>query len=202
MNLGFPATYVALWVLVVFDGLLILALLQRLEKLRQLIDHGGLAKGRLPVGTAAPEFSGVDQFGQQVGLGNLDGRGGVILFLSPDCIACKALVDSIGSLADELPLTIALCRGEKEACAAFSTGLGPAIQLLPDPSGETAALYGASAFPTSVAIDRNLKIRNYGHPKAIEDLKRTFADSLARDGRVITGPELSMTSSNSKQPLD
>ncbi len=197
MRFGFPATYIALWAMVIFQGLLILALLQRLEKLRELIERGSFAKDRLPIGSSAPEFFGTNQFGQQTGLGSLDGRGGVILFLSPDCSLCNALVGSIGALVNELPPIVAVCRGVAEACTAFSGQLGNAVQFLSDPSGETAALYGASAFPTAVVIDGSRKIRGYGHPKAVDDLKRTFAESLADHGDVPAVPEVSVTSSNS-----
>lgn len=198
MTFGFSATYIALWAMVIFQGLLILALLQQLEKLRELLERGSFAKDRLPVGSSAPEFFGTDQFGQQCGVKHLDGRAGVILFVSPDCSLCNALVGAIGALVNELPPTIAVCRGGSEACKGFSTQLGPTVLFLCDPSGETAALYGASAFPTVVVIDASRKIRGYGHPKALEDLKRTFAESLTERGEVLTVSELSVTSSNSK----
>jgi AhpC/TSA family len=174
----------------VFQGLLILALLQRLEKLRELIERSSFAKDRLPIGSSAPEFFGTDRFGQQTGLRHLDGRGGLVLFLSPDCLLCSALVGSIGALLNELPPTIVVCRGVAEGCTAFSTQLGHAVQFLSDASGETAALYGASAFPTAVVIDGSRKIRGYSHPKGVADLKRTFAESLAEQSEaVVLNPE-------------
>ena len=198
MSFGFSSTYIVLWAMVILQGLLILALLQRLEKLRDLIERGSFAKDRLPIGSIAPEFFGTNRFGQRTGLGSLDDRGGVILFLSPDCSLCNALVGSIGALVNELPPTIAVCRGVSELCTAFSTQLGNAVQFLSDPSGETAALYGASAFPTAVVIDGSRRIRGYGHPKGVEDLRRTFAESLTEQGDVAAVPELSVPSSNSK----
>lgn len=120
IGLGFSVTYIALWVVMLLQGLLILALLQRLEKLRQLIERGGSLGTRLPVGSSAPGFSGTDWFGKQTSLTDLDGRAGVVLFLSPSCSVCKGLAESIGSFADDLPPIIAFCLGEREACALFS----------------------------------------------------------------------------------
>jgi hypothetical protein len=97
---------------------------------------------------------------------------------------------------DDLPPTIAVCRGEGEACKGFSLQLGATVRFLCDPSGETAALYGASAFPTAVVVDGSRKIRGYSHPKALDDLKRTFGESLEKLGEGITVSELSVTSSN------
>jgi peroxiredoxin len=197
VSFGFSATYIALWAMVILQGLLILALLQRLEKLRELLERGSFAKDRLPLGSNAPEFFGTSQFGRQTGLRSLDGRGGVILFLSPDCPLCNTLAGSIGALVNELAPTIAVCRGVAEACAVFSKQLGNAVEFLADPSGETAALYGVSAFPTAVIIDGSRKIRGYGHPKGVEELKRTFAESLAEHPDAAAVPEVSLTSSNS-----
>jgi len=187
VNFGFYSTYVALWVLVIFQGFLIIALLQRLEKIRHLIERGS----SLPIGSSAPEFSGVDQFDRETGLGSLDYRGGIILFLSPECPACMALADSLGPLAGELPPTIAVCQGEREACAALSKHFGPSVQVLNDQSGETAGLYGASGFPRAVVVDGKRKIRGYSFPRTVDDLKRVFSESLVEVATVDAVPHVS-----------
>jgi peroxiredoxin len=194
VSFGFSATYIALWTLAILQGLLVLAVLQRLEKLRQSFESGNFVKSHLPPGSLAPQFSGGDQYGRQVGLENLnDPR--VILFLSPDCFVCKALVESIGSLAVDLPPTVGVCQGEREGCEAFSRRLGPTVGLLIDVAKETTALYGVITFPTAVVIDSQRKIRGYSHPKTVEDLKRAFDDSLAEDKAL---PNLSLAPSDSK----
>jgi hypothetical protein len=61
MNFGFSASYVALWALVGFQGLLVLVVLRQLAELRQLVDQGTLpTEDWLPVGSQAPEFAGQD----------------------------------------------------------------------------------------------------------------------------------------------
>src|SRR5918996_1614498 len=61
MNFTFSATYAALWVIVLFQAVLVLALLRQLVELRRVVDHVDLpATGPLPVGDAAPQFESLD----------------------------------------------------------------------------------------------------------------------------------------------
>lgn len=186
MKLGFYSTYVALWTFVAFQGLLIVALLQRLDKLRRLAERGS----SLPIGSRAPEFFGVDQLDQQTGLESLYDRAGIILFLSPECPACKALADSLRTLSVELPPTLTICQGQRAACADLSEILGSSVKLIVDESGETARLYGVSGFPRGVVIDRNRRIRGYSYPRTIDELKRSFEESLAESGTEVEMPQV------------
>lgn len=181
--------------MVIVQGLLILAVLQRLEKLHQLIERGRLHGDRLALGTSAPEFSGVDQLGKPISVQDFEAVGSLVLFLSPDCSVCTTLVDSI-AIADDLPRTVVVCRGETDRCTAFLTRLPTGVRLLSDPSGAAATRYGVSAFPTAVVVDGNRKIRGYGHPKNVGELKRAFADGLVDNTGLGAMPELSTSSPN------
>lgn len=68
MGFSFLSTYIALWTAVVLQGVLILAVLQRLEKLRQLMERGRSPKETLPIGTSAPQFSATDWSGRPASL--------------------------------------------------------------------------------------------------------------------------------------
>jgi AhpC/TSA family len=182
VNFGFSSTYIALWIVVVFQGLLIVALLHKLEKVRLLIERGTA----LPIGSDAPAFSGVDQAGRLIGLQDLAG-GGVILFLSPDCPLCKGLVNSISTLGKKLPRLIAICRGEGKPCSDIAMLLES--QVILDEAGEIAASYGTTVFPRAVMLDSNKKIRGYSFPKTIDDLSKAFNESLG-DGSAEPGSEL------------
>jgi hypothetical protein len=78
---NFPATYIALWVVAVFQGVLVIALLRELAQLRQFAELGSFSgKIRLPIGSSAPEISDIDQGSrQQVRIADLGDRGGIIL---------------------------------------------------------------------------------------------------------------------------
>ena len=112
MSFAFSATYVALWAVVLFEGLLVVAVLQQLAKLRPLLERaaGSVVVDEPSIGSAAPEFAGIEQIsGGAVGVDNLAGRGGGLLFLSPDCPTCKDLVDSVGRTAQTIYLLFLPC---------------------------------------------------------------------------------------------
>lgn len=184
MRFSFTASYIAIWILVLFQGLLVLALLRQLTELRRLIEAGGLqADDRLPVGSPAPEFSGVDlRSGEQVRMDSLSWFGGVMLFLSPDCGVCKGLAEGLRQPAtDGLPRIVVFCQGEEQACSRFVKRLDPEVHLLVKGAKKTAALYHVSGFPTAIAVDRKQRIVGYGHPENVGDLKDFWARSLKTD---------------------
>jgi hypothetical protein len=104
----------------------------------------------LPTGSIAPELAGIDpRSGEKVSSRSME-RGGVLLFLSPGCSQCNALVDSFEhAVAIELPPIICVCRGEQHTCQEFLAQVGSEAHLLIDALGEMAALYRVSAFPTA-----------------------------------------------------
>jgi hypothetical protein len=190
VSFAFAPAYIALWAFVLFQGILILGLLIKLENLRQLIERGGTS---LPIGSRAPEFLGVDQAGEPVGLEDV--AGGIVLFLSPDCSACNALVDSIASASGNLPRTVVVCRGEEEACAGLSVRLRQSVQVIVDRSGQITSAYGTSSFPRAVVVDSKKTIRRYGHPRTSDDLKEALEESLAETEKDnISAGELSLNS--------
>lgn len=184
MRFDFFASYIAIWALVMSQCLLVLALLRQLAELRRLVEQGGLqSEDRLPTGSLAPEFAGFDvRSGRQVGSHSLSGLGGVILFLSPNCTVCKRLADSLRQPAmNGLPPIITFCQGGEQACARFIERLVLEVHLLLEGAEETATRYHVSGFPTAVVIDGKRKIRAYGHPENVDDLKRLVARSLGAD---------------------
>jgi hypothetical protein len=187
VSFSFSASYAALWGLAIFQGLLILALLRQLAELRRLIEQRGLpSEGGLQVGTPAPEFEGIG-FGstRPVSLGDLNGQGGVILFLSA-CEVCIRLVDSLRqSSTIDLPPIVAFCQGGEVPCARIAKGLPPGVHVLLKSAEETAMRYGISSVPTAVVVDEKRAIRGYGHPEGIEDLRQLLARSLGEGPREV-----------------
>jgi hypothetical protein len=176
MSFGFFPTYVALWIFVAFQGLMIIALLLKLENLRQLVERGASA----PIGSRAPEFAGLNQFDQQTGLSIFDGLGGILLFLAPGCPLCERLLGSIdSSQGKELPKTLVLCRGDKDKCADVAKRLRRDVSMIVDQTGSVASSYGATAFPRAVIVDGDKKIRAYSYPRTADDLKRAFQGDLS-----------------------
>src|SRR5262245_48947149 len=99
----FYASYIAVWILVLFQGFMTLALLRYLQELRDLIKQTGGGTEEdfqeddfLPTGSRAPEFAGFDARSRKpLGIHNLNG-GGALLFLSSECRLCRGLAESLG----------------------------------------------------------------------------------------------------------
>lgn len=175
MGFSFSATYVALWSLAIFQGLLILSLLQQLTKIRALAEGTKPIGDWLPVGYAAPGFESADQL--KNGWGHLDPSELVVLFLSAGCAACQELLNDIGRRSHTVPQILAVCQGGN-ACAKVVAQLASNIPLVVGEGEQTARQYHVSRFPTAVVVDRERKIRGYGHPSNAAELERIFRDSL------------------------
>lgn len=196
MSFGFTATYLALWALVIFQSLLILALLRQMGEIRKRIDEGGLpVDDRLPTGVPAPELAGADlRTGEPVGLRSLDGRGGVLLFLSPVCTVCKGLAEGLSRRGGEESVpVIAICQGEEEACSQFASRLGPHIPLLVDEDFALGTRYRISGSPTAVVLDGETAVRAYGHPREATDLDFLVKRALAGEAPPSTEPSSATT---------
>jgi hypothetical protein len=182
LNLLFVVSYVTLWLLALLQAALAFAILPHLVELRRLIERGSLTKGdQLPTGSPAPTFTAVDS-NELVDVTERDlaSQAGILLFLSPDCSVCLGLAQSIGrSDVQSLPKLIAFCDGVDISCSEIADRLRRKIPFVLQRGSEVAALYHVSGFPTAVAIDGELKIRGYGHPKDIDDLQRFFFPQYA-----------------------
>jgi len=176
----FLSSYVALWALVLFQGLLILALLQQLAKLRNASLHEDPVDDQLPDGSRAPEFANLDKSTRrEFGVQSLGEKGGVILFLSSQCHLCNSLVDSLEQFAlGDLPAIIAFCKGREQPCARFAKRLALKLRLVFDTTGETGGRYHVSTFPTAVAVDGQLRIRGYAYPKDIGEIQELWLPPL------------------------
>jgi hypothetical protein len=184
VSVSFSTTYVALWVLVVLQGLLILALIRELAQLRLSFDRQDLTgANHLSRGSRAPDFSGVDAHsGELVHLRNmLYGRGGIVLFLSPLCSICGMLAESLQKHGGEaLPPLLAVCSGGERACSGLTKRIGRQFKFLAQEVDEAVVPYGISGFPTAVFIDPELRVVSYGTPNDADDLKRLYDRAVGK----------------------
>lgn len=182
--MGFPfvASYIAVWILVIFQGLLIIALLKQLAEVKQLARLGGVAGAdQLPAGTPAPDFEGIDlRSAKPLTKQVFAGQGGVLLFLSPECGSCVELADGLRrSEPGELPPIVTFCQGEESPCASFINRLGPEIYTLRGhfDDGSVAKSYHVDGSPTAVVINPDLTIGSYGHPLNVGALNELLAET-------------------------
>jgi hypothetical protein len=201
----FHVSYIAVWVLVLFQGFLALALLRYLGEVRDLMKQawGGAAEedfqenDSLPAGSRAPAFAGFDaRSGKPIGIRNLDG-GVALLFLSRECRLCRGLAESLRQYPlNGLPPIIAVCPGGNEAAMFFGKRLSEGISIMSEGAEEAAKLYHVSSYPTSVVIGPGRIIRGYGHPNDVKSLYDLLERSLNKDpvGVEVTTQSATMRS--------
>ncbi len=100
MPIGWIISNVALWIVVIFETVLLLLLLRVLGEMRQnrhVPSSNDPLNDGIPVGEQAPDFDAKDQQGRVVNLRNFQGRWRILAFVSPGCKACK---ETIGVLND------------------------------------------------------------------------------------------------------
>ncbi len=190
MDFGFYSSYVALWIWVIFQGLLTLFIFRQVLELEKRAKNVvGLADGKALVGTRAPKFSGVDSVsGRRVDLNIFDGRGGVILFLSAHCSICRSLSKTLqDGLVESLPPMVGICTGDTKAAMKLQKYLAPQIPLLLDGAEDAVSAYKVSGYPTAVVLDSKRIVRGYHGVNSADDIKRLVASSAADDenGRPV-----------------
>jgi len=174
-----PALLV-LWVIVLFQGFVILGLLRTLRDLQVAVRSGRLPQ-RLPVGAEAPRFSGTDlRTGAVIDSAALVGRELVVLFLSDGCSFCRRLADGTRQVQVEPGQTrIAVCQGGPREASAFVDLLAIDVAVLPDPDETLFSSFAISSTPSAVVVDRDGRISGSGGPRHSGELATLV--STARD---------------------
>ncbi len=116
------ASYVVLWAVVLFQGLVIFILLRQLGVM-YLGTARGVAHDGLAPGARAPDFAVRGLGGQNISLADFRGLPLVLIFGSPNCVPCRALVPDLNSFARERSRDLRvlfLSRGELEEASRFA----------------------------------------------------------------------------------
>jgi methylamine dehydrogenase accessory protein MauD len=171
---------VVLWVLVLLLAAVVLALVRQVGVLHErLAPAGALMLNRgLNVGEAAPAIDVADLDGRnhQVGSARSDGRSTLLLFVSPSCPVCKALLPAVkSSRRDERSWmdVILASDGDSEEQRAFVREQG----LEGVPYVVSAALglaYQVSRLPFAALLDEQGILRARGLVNSREHLESLF----------------------------
>jgi methylamine dehydrogenase accessory protein MauD len=169
-----------LWVLVIGLSLVVLALTRQLGVLHERISPVGalmLAKG-LKVGELAPALPLTDLQGQGLTVGGTrsDGRTQLVMFVSPTCPVCKALLPVLKSSrkSEQGTLEIVLASdGDLAEQQAFveQNGLGVFRYVVSAPLGIS---YQVSRLPYAVLVDAAGVLRARGIINSREHLESLF----------------------------
>jgi methylamine dehydrogenase accessory protein MauD len=173
------ASQVALWIGLLVMGVVCMALARQIGVLHQRIAPAGALSLRQPlkVGDPTPEMTlpALDGSAVQIG-GARGGRSQLLLFLSPDCKICDALLPALRSAhgAERNWLDIILASdGESDKHAEFvrEKSLGKFPYVVSEHLGRS---YGVAKLPYAVLIDEAGKLSSTGLVNTREHLESLF----------------------------
>jgi methylamine dehydrogenase accessory protein MauD len=173
------ASQIALWVGLLVLGMVCMALARQIGVLHQRIAPVGALSLRQPLklGDSTPEMAltGLDGSIVQIG-GVRGGRAQLLLFISPDCTICEALLPAVRSAqgAERHWLDIILASdGQFERHAEFvrEKNLGKFPYVVSEHLGRS---YGVAKLPYAVLIDEAGKLSSSGLVNTREHLESLF----------------------------
>ena len=172
------ASQIALWIGLLVLGVVCMALARQIGVLHQRIAPAGALSLRQPlkVGDPTPEMTLTALDGSTVQIGGRAGRAQLLLFLSPDCKICDALLPAVRSAqgAERQWLDIVLASdGESYAHAEFvrEKHLGKFPYVVSEHLGRS---YGVAKLPYAVLIDEAGKLSSTGLVNTREHLESLF----------------------------
>lgn len=173
------ASQIALWIALLTLGVVCIALARQIGVLHQRIAPAGALSLRQPLklGEPAPELTLSALDGSTVKIGGVrGGRSQLLLFLSPSCTVCEALLPALRSAqgAERGWLDIVLASdGEFDGHQAFvrDKGLTKFPYVLSEQLGRS---FGVAKLPYAVLIDAAGKLSSTGLVNTREHLESLF----------------------------
>jgi len=173
----FVLSYLALWVVVVFQGLVLLRVLRALGKVSPSTraSAGPVATNAVRLGAGqptpgaltgqpAPHFTVDDAAGDRVDSAAYDGQRRLMVFVAPTCPTCADLYADLEGLSAEYRATVVLaCIARPQPCRQLAEQHELTCPLLVDSDAVLAKLFGISMTPTAVLIDADNIVGSYRH---------------------------------------
>ena len=183
------ASQIALWIALLVLGLICMALARQIGVLHQRIAPAGALSLRQPlkVGDAAPEMSLPALDGSQVRIGGArGGRGQLLLFVSPGCTVCEALLPAVRSAqtAERAWLDIVLASDgatDKHAEYVREKSLTKFPYVVSEHLGRS---YGVAKLPYAVLIDEAGRLASSGLVNTREHLESLFVAKETGVGNI------------------
>lgn len=171
----FYVSYIALWILVVFQTLVLLELVRRSGSTQAASSTERVTGEKtdfLEGGAPAPHFEAPDvASGKLFNSRELLGQFALLVFISPGCGTCESVADELVEFSANRSMRLmAICSGPDAQCAQFVQQHLPAIQTLVDRDGSIANQFRIKRVPTAVQIDADGNVLQYGVPRSVARL--------------------------------
>lgn len=184
------ATYLALWLIVIVQTLVLFELMRQIGILRRhlppepgaLLTDEGLARGAV-----APPFTAIDlRTGEDFSAGDLRGRSALLVFLSPSCAGCHLLAPKLRDFANGHKRDVAVvvvCPDSEAECRRYANEHRLSMPVLLDEGKQISLAYGVRRTPSATLIDASGRIRIHGIPNDAVHLEGL----LAEEGTPMAG---------------
>jgi len=180
----FYISYTALWIIVIFQMFVLLELVHLVSQGRGEIEEGhAVAQANmLQSGTPAPSFEARDMItGRVINSDALLGQYTMLLFVMPNCPACRMAVDEVESMRKSMKAQlVVICRGDASQCREFGTSYLPGVPLLLDEEGSIGGLFKVKGAPSAILLDDNWQVLRYGLPRSSSTLDLTMEGTSSK----------------------
>lgn len=174
----FYVSYAALWLLVIFQSLVLLGLVRTVYRLNVRPSPDGPAVvGENLVGQKAPDFTAVDVSGNVFDHESLAGRVSALLFVTPDCASCMATLAEVSALRLKVNGNlIIVCRAGSQECQRLQQTYSlEDVPVVIDEAHELSKRFDVHASPTAVLVGASGVIQSYGHPMGADEFAALLA---------------------------
>lgn len=181
----FIASYVVLWVLVIFEGAIVLGLVHLTGRLLAKDQQRTRAPvrsrdGQLAPGQEAPLVAATGLTGEAVNSRDFAGKPWALLFVSPTCLGCATTLADLKVLEGKVQGNLlVICRADATSCMRLAETYDDTARTVADADDRITRLYGISSTPTAVLIDSQNRIEKYGAPH-----RDGVAEVLANDQTI------------------
>ena len=184
MSTPFLASYVLLYLIVIFQGMLLLGAVRAIHELRQghvapAQPEEGEPEAERLLRQEAPRFEALDLTGNLVGTEQLRGRSSLVLFVSPNCSSCMLTLDELHAVQHKVDGNVLVVCGARDAdCRNLASDHNLTVPVVADEDASIGKLFDVTAFPTAVLLNAGTRVVSYGHPMRGEELREMAGDEL------------------------
>ncbi len=173
------ASYVVLWLFVVFLAVLVLLLYRQVGILHVALEPGGVSRG-LDLGVAAPELVLKGTGDQPVSLASLRGRFVLLVFGSPECKPCQELGSHLDSLVvrhhDQLTCLFVLIASPEQS-RSFAVHYQIKVPVVAAGGADLLSEYQIPGTPFAYVLDTGGIIRSKGMVNNLEHLELLLGEA-------------------------
>lgn len=181
----FLISYLALWLLVSFQTLVLLELVRRSASGRGGAASEDEGADLLKTGTPAPPFEAKEVLtGRPVTSAEYAGRPTLLLFVSPGCAVCERVTQQVLVIKEQLQAQVlVVCMAGTPACEPYATEYREAFTTVYDRDHVIARSFKIKQAPTAVVINGYGLIERYGAPHTVSHLD--FGPDLTPPAAIV-----------------